>query len=170
MAHFLFTWARQEEETVKRGDLYAQVVEAIGDLMRGLSLEVADVSITRDKGRAFLRIAVDREGGVTLDDCASASEMIGQVIERENLLEGPYVLEVMSPGLDRPLKRAEEFRRSVGKRVRVNLKQTFEGKKSMTGVLRNAGEESVRLDLGEEQVDLKYEAIASARLDPELPW
>lgn len=107
---------------MKRGDLYAQVVEAIGDLMRGLSLEVADVSITRDKGRAFLRIAVDREGGVTLDDCASASEMIGQVVERENLMEGPYVLEVMSPGLDRPLKRAEDFRRSVGKRIRVNLR------------------------------------------------
>ena len=155
---------------MKRGDLYAQVVEAIGDLMRGLSLEVADVSITRDKGRAFLRISVDREGGVTLDDCASASEMIGQVIDRENLMEGSYVLEVMSPGLDRPLRRAEDFRRSVGKRVRVNLRQTFEGRKSMTGILRNAGEESVRLDLGEEQVDLMYGAIASARLDPELPW
>lgn len=155
---------------MKRGDLYARVSEAAGDLLRGLSLELVDASLTRDKGRAFLRITIDAEGGVTLDDCARASDLIGQVLERENVVEGPYVLEVMSPGLDRTLRRREEFARSVGKRIKISLRQPFEGQSSMKGILRDAGEESVRLDLGDEQVDLKYEAIASARLDPELPW
>jgi ribosome maturation factor RimP len=155
---------------VKGGDLYDRVVEATRDLMRGLSLEVVDVSITRDRGRTFLRISVDKEGGVTLDGCAAANELIGQVLERENVMQGPYVLEVMSPGLDRPLKRREDFARSVGKRVKVNLRQPYEGKRSISGILRETGEESVRLDLGQELMDLKYEGIASARLDPELPW
>ncbi|MHB8896550.1 MAG: ribosome maturation factor RimP [Candidatus Geothermincolia bacterium] len=155
---------------MKRGDLYARVVEATRDLMRGLSLEVVDVNISRDKGRAFLRISIDREGGVTLDDCAGASEMIGQVLERENVIDGPYVLEVMSPGLDRPLRRRVDYEKSVGKRVKVNLRQPFEGESSYGGILRDAGEDTIRLDLGQEQVDLNYELISSARLDPELPW
>jgi ribosome maturation factor RimP len=155
---------------VKGGDLYDRVVEATRDLMRGLSLEVADVSITRDRGRTFLRVSVDKEGGVTLEDCAAASEMVGQVLDRENVIVGPYVLEVMSPGLDRPLKRRPDFERSVGKRVKVNLRQPYEGKRSFSGFLREAGEESVRFELGQEQIELKYESIASARLDPELPW
>jgi len=158
------------EETVTRGDLYAQVVEATRDLMRGLSLEVVDVSITGDRGRAFLRVSIDKEGGVTLDDCATASGLMGQVLEREGVVDGPYVLEVMSPGLDRPLRKRDDFERSVGKRVKVNLRQPFEGDRSFGGILRDAGEETIRLDLGQEQIDLRYESISSARLDPELPW
>jgi len=155
---------------VRRGDLYARVVEATRDLMRGLSLEVVDVNINRDKGRAFLRISIDKAGGVTLDDCASVSVLMGQVLDRENVIEGAYVLEVMSPGLDRPLKRREDFEHSIGKKVKVNLRQPFEGEQSYDGILRGAGEDTIRLDLGHEQVDLSYEMISSARLDPELPW
>ncbi len=155
---------------MKRGDLYARVVEATRDLMRGLSLEVVDVTLAQDGGRAFLRISIDRDGGVTLDDCAGASDLIGQVLEREGVMDGPYVLEVMSPGLDRPLRRRDDYARSVGKRVKVKLRQTLEGQRVFAGILRGAGEDSIRLDLGTEQVDFTYESIASARLDPELPW
>jgi ribosome maturation factor RimP len=101
-------------KTVKGGDLYERVVEATLDLARGLSLEVVDVETARERGRVIVRIAVDRKGGVTLDDCAGASELIGQVLDRENVIEGPYVLEVMSPGLDRPLKRPADFIKSGG--------------------------------------------------------
>lgn len=159
-----------EAETVKGGDLYDRVVEATADLMRGLSLEVVDVSTARERGRAFLRIAIDRPGGVTLDDCASASELIGQVLEREEVMQGHYVLEVMSPGVRRQLWRRQDYARSRGKRVKVNLSQPFEGRRSLTGILMDAGEDSVRLDLGTEELELSYEAISSARLDPELPW
>lgn len=155
---------------MKRGDLYARVVEATRDLMRGLSLEVVDVTLAQDGGRAFLRISIDRDGGVTLDDCAGASDLIGQVLEREGVMDGPYVLEVMSPGLDRPLRRREDYARSVGKRVKVKLRQTLEGQRVFAGILRGAGDDLIRLDLGTEQVDFTYESIASARLDPELPW
>jgi len=152
------------------GDLYARVVEATGDLMQGLGLEVADVSTHREKGRVFLRVSVDKDGGVTLEDCAAASDMIGQVLERENVIRGPYVLEVMSPGLERPLKRPDDFKKSVGKRIKVNLRQPFEGRRGFGGILRGAGEESIQLDLGLETLELKYESIQTARLDPELPW
>ena len=155
---------------MKGGDLYQTVLEATADLMAGMGLEVVDAGIDRGKGRTYLRISLDREGGVTLDECASASELLAQVIDREGIVQGPYVLEVMSPGIDRPLRRRGDFRRSVGKRAKVNLRQPFEGRVTYTGIIRDAGEEMVRLDLGTEQIDLSYEVISSARLDPELPW
>lgn len=171
VAHFLFAqFLFREVGGVDGGGLFERVVEATGDLMRGLSLEVVDVEVAGGKGRPVVRISVEKEGGVTLDDCAEASGLISQVLDRENLVRGPYVLEVMSPGLQRPLKRRDDYARSVGKRVRVSLRQPFEGRQSFTGILRDAGEETVRLDLGEEQIELMYGSIASARLDPEMPW
>jgi len=156
--------------TVAGGDVYDKVVDATRDLVRGLGLEVVDARIDREKGRSFLRISLDKEGGLTLDDCAAASELLGQVLDRESVMKGPYVLEVMSPGIDRPLRRRADFAGSVGKRIKVNLRQPFEGRVTFRGILLEAADESVRLDLGTEQIDLSYEAISSARLDPELPW
>lgn len=153
-----------------RRDLGERVREATADLLRGLSLELVDLTFTRERGRTVLKMAVDKGGGVTLDDCAEASELIGQVLEREDVIQGPYVLEVMSPGLDRPLKRPDDFRRSVGKRVKLKLRQPFEGRNSFGGILRGAGDDSVSLDTGDEVLDLSYDIISAARLDPELPW
>jgi ribosome maturation factor RimP len=153
-----------------RGDIGERVRVATCDLVRGLGLELADVSIVRDRGRVVLRIAVDKAGGVTLDDCAEASNLLGQVLDREGVMPGQYVLEVMSPGLDRPLRRPEDFTQSVGRRVRVKLRQPFEGQRSFSGILREAGEGSLLLDMGNELLELKYECLTAARLDPELPW
>ena len=152
------------------GDLGERVRKATCDLVRGLGLELVDVSIARDRGRVVLRIAVDKVGGVTLDDCAEASDLMGQVLDREGVMPGQYVLEVMSPGLDRPLKRPEDFTQSVGRRVRVKLRQPFEGQSSFSGILREAGDGSLLLDIGNELLDLKYECLTAARLEPELPW
>ena len=153
-----------------KGDLGDLVKEVTGDLLKGLSLELVDVAVIREKGRTLLRIAVDKGGGVTLDDCAQASEMVGQVLERENVIHGPYVLEVMSPGLDRPIRRPEDFSRSIGKRIKVKLLQPLEGKSSFSGILRDAGVESMVLDLGDELLELSYKSVSTARLDPKFPW
>ncbi len=153
-----------------KGDLVDRVKESTGDLLAGLFLELVDVTITRERGRTCLRISVDKGGGVTLDECAAASNLIGQVLERDEVISGPYVLEVMSPGIDRPLRRPEDFERSVGRRVKVRLRQPFEGRSSYSGIVRDAVEESFVLDMGEEVLELKYANISGARLDPELPW
>jgi ribosome maturation factor RimP len=153
-----------------KGDLAERVKESTGDLLAGLFLELVDISVTRERGRTFVRMSVDKAGGVTLDECASANNLIGQVLDREEVITGPYVLEVMSPGIDRPLRRPEDFERSVGKRVKVKLRQPFEGKISYSGILREAAPESFVLDMGDEVLELKYANISGARLYPELPW
>lgn len=152
------------------GDLGERFREVTADLLDGLSLELVEVTVKREQGRLLLRIAVDKGGGVSLDDCAEASNLIGHVLEREGLISEPYVLEVMSPGLRRCLKNPEDFGRVLGKRVVVKLRQPFEGMYCFTGIIRSAGGDSLALDMGDELFELRYESIAGARLEPELPW
>lgn len=152
------------------GDLPERVMKVTSNLLAGLSLDLVDVSVTRKSGKTFLRISVDKEGGITLDECAKASELMGQVLEREAVMRGSYVLEVMSPGVNRPLRKWEDFKKSIGKRVKVKLGQPFEGVNSLSGILRDADDQSFVLDMGDEIVELKYEKSTSVRLDSELPW
>ena len=152
------------------GDLYEKVRDSTDDLMKGLGLELVDVEVAREGGRLFLRLSVDRPGGVTVDDCTRASDMLSDVLDREDLVKGPYLLEVMSPGLSRALKRQDDFARGRGKRVRVKLRQPFEGSSTLTGYLRAADVETFDLDIGTETLKLRYDGISGARLDPELPW
>lgn len=147
-----------------------KVSEAAEGLVRGMSLELIDVEFAREGGRSHLRISIDGPDGVTVEDCAKASAMIGKVLERDGLMPDSCVLEVMSPGLYRCLKTPEDFGRNVGKKVKVKLKQPFEGTHEEGGLITGAGDEYFTLDRGEEVVELKYESISSARLDPELPW
>lgn len=153
-----------------KGDLCDRVQEATRDLMAGLSLELVDVEITREGGRSSVRLSIDRPGGVTVDDCARASELVGQVFERDQVVRGPYVLEVMSPGLDRPLKKPADFAGSLGRKVKVKLIEPVEGRRRYAGTIRKAGEGSFSLETDGEDVELRYENMSSARLDPELPW
>ena len=151
-------------------DFYGKVKKATRDLMDGLALELVDAEIAREGGQLFLRIYIERDGGVTLDDCAKANGLIGNVLEREAIIADSYVLEVMSPGIYRRLKRPEEFEMNLGKMVRVRLKMPFEGIRDFSGVLVGAGEDSLTLELGEELLELRYDSLSGVRLEPQLPW
>jgi len=154
------------------GGLCERVREQTRDLMRGLDIDLVDVEIKRDKGRLFLRISIDKEGGIDVEDCAKTSGLIEKVIEREKLMAEPYVLEVMSPGVDRPLRKPEDFIRNAGagKKVRVNLHHPRGEVSTYAGILLEAGNESFTIDAGGELMEVKYASISKARLDPELPW
>jgi len=151
-------------------DFYGKVKKATRDLLDGLALELVDAEIAREGGQLFLRIYIERDGGVTLDDCAKANGLIGNVLEREAIIADSYVLEVMSPGIYRRLKRPEEFEMNLGKMVRVRLKMPFEGIRDFSGVLVGAGEDSLTLELGEELLELRYDSLSGVRLEPQLPW
>lgn len=153
-----------------RGSLPKRVEEATADLLSGLSLEFVDMAVSRGGGRLVLRILLDCEGGITVDQCATASRMIGQVLDREEVVEGPYVLEVSSPGLFRPIKRPKDYSRSVGKRVRLSFCEPYEGEEGISGYIVKADDESVTIDSGEELMRFEYVQIAFAKLDPEMPW
>ncbi len=124
----------------------------------------------RKEGRGWmLRIYVDRAGGVTLDDCARASDQLGALLEVEDIIPHSYTLEVSSPGLDRPLLGEQDYRRFTGHRARIKTHQPLGGRRNFAGVLAGWDEGRVLLDSPDgDRVVLPVDIIASARLDPVL--
>ena len=121
--------------------------------------------IYRYEGRGLvLRILVDRlEGGVTLGDCAGFNKDIGRLLDEKNILEGSYILEVASPGLDRPLKTKNDFFRCKTKNVRFFLNQPINGKIELEGAIEEVGDVSLYIDINTEKVEVPFSSITMAK-------
>ena len=132
------------------------VVEAAG-------LELVDVTFRREAGRRILRVTVDREEGVDLDTIAGTSERVSRRLDLEEFAPGPYTLEVSSPGVERPLRRPEEFVRRVGEKVKIRTVQPVGGARNHAGLLVAADEDGVTIATEQGDRILSYRDISSAR-------
>ena len=134
------------------------VVEAAG-------LELVEATFIREHGRRILRVTVERDepGGVDLDTIAEVSGRISRRLDLDDVVSGPYDLEVSSPGVERPLKRPREFQRHTGTKVKVRSVEPVDGSRTHTGTLEVADEDGivVRTETGERRI--RYEDVASAR-------
>ncbi len=118
--------------------------------------------------RALLRLYIDREGGVSVEDCQRVSRQVSGLLDVEDPIPGPYTLEVSSPGLDRPLFRAADFQRFAGREVRIRTDVPLEGRRNFRGVLRGLRGDEVLVEVDGAELALPVERIEQARLVPEL--
>jgi ribosome maturation factor RimP len=119
---------------------------------------------------SILRIFIDKTEGVTLDECANASRHLGRALEVEELIPGSYTLEVSSPGLDRPLRNLDDYRRFEGNKVRIKTAARIEGQKTFVGWLLGTEAEIVSVSLSDgRKVAIPFDQIERARLEVELP-
>lgn len=155
-------------------DILSRVTALAEQIAASFQMEVVDIEYRREGRDMVLRIFLDKEGGVTLDDCTAVSREISQVLDVEDIISGHYTLEVSSPGLNRPLKKPADFERYVGKLVKV---RTFElvadeaGNKRKTFLGELAGLEGgmVVLKLKEGQMArIPQASIAKANLEFEF--
>jgi ribosome maturation factor RimP len=102
-------------------------------LLRGQGFDLVELQLQQRKGQWLVRVFADVEGGISLEDCQRLSREIGQMLEVEDLIPSPYVLEVSSPGLDRPLRTVQDFRRQYQHMVTVFLHTPLGGKTTYTG-------------------------------------
>ncbi|MBI4827309.1 MAG: ribosome maturation factor RimP [Nitrospinae bacterium] len=143
---------------------------ALAAVAQAEGCRLEEIEIAGRGGKPILRVYIDKQGGVTVEDCARVSRQAELVIEAENLMEGSYLLEVSSPGLTRPLKKPADFRRAQGKLAALTLRGEVGGLTgTVTGVIESAGEISVtfRPPSGE-PVEIPHERIARARLELEF--
>jgi ribosome maturation factor RimP len=124
--------------------------------------ELVELAVKRGRTR-LVRVVVDRAGGIDLDTCARVSEELSRMLDADDPIAGSYTLEVTSPGLDRPLRTAADFRRASGRRVRVVLAD-----RQHEGTVEEVGEDHVRLATAEGSVDTPIEQVVSAKVI--LPW
>jgi ribosome maturation factor RimP len=138
-----------------------RVQELVAPLFAGTSVELVDVVFTG----GTLRITVDRPGGVDLDEISRLTRRVSAELDDHDAVPGRYTLEVSSPGLERPLRTPEHFRRAVGGQVSVKTRPGIEGDRRVAGALVDAGEATitVRPDDGSPERILRYEHIERAR-------
>ncbi|MBK8182573.1 MAG: ribosome maturation factor RimP [Candidatus Competibacteraceae bacterium] len=151
---------RQDLQKLKR--VLAAVVEAMG-------YDLVEVEFQARPDNSLLRIYIDGERGVTLDDCQRVSHQVSGVLDVEDLIAGRYTLELSSPGLDRPLSEPRHFIRFAGSEVRIQLRELLDGRRKLMGRLLGMYDNEVVIVDGEgREWRVPLERIEKARLVPEL--
>jgi ribosome maturation factor RimP len=144
-----------------------RVWEIAEPLVTHEGLEMVDVEFRRESRGMVLRLYLDREGGVSLDDLTRVSRQLGDVLDVHDAVPGAYTLEVSSPGINRRLRRPDHFRRYIGKRVRVRTVTPHEGRRAFLGTLQRVDETGVTVESGGATHVIGYREIAQANYEPE---
>jgi len=141
----------------------------VSSAVDALGFELVGVEYLAQGAHSVLRVFIDSEQGITLDDCSRVSHQISGVLEVEDPIRGKYNLEVSSPGLDRPLFTRSHFQRFVGRGVKLRLRQPLNGQRKFKGVINAVENEHIQITLDQEQVlELQIDEIEKANLIPEL--
>ena len=152
-----------------RGVMLLRVETILGPLLDAEGFSLVDVEYKRERGGWVLRVFIDKEGGVTLDDCARVSREFGQLLDVEDIIPTSYQLEVSSPGLDRPLKKEEDFVKYSGRKVRIKTKEQVSGRRNFKGALLGCTEGKVMVKVeGSGVFTIPFSAILKANLEIEL--
>jgi len=134
------------------GRIEAEVEKIVEELLENTALELVAVDYVKERDW-YLRVFIDKEGGVDLDDCQDLSRKLEELLDAQDLIKTSYILEVSSPGLDRELKKPRDFQREMGKDIDVSLFAPLDGKKVLTGPLSaydgetiNVGDMAIPMD------------------------
>lgn len=134
------------------GRIEAEVEKIVEELLENTALELVAVDYVKERDW-YLRVFIDKEGGVDLDDCQDLSRKLEDLLDAQDLIKTSYILEVSSPGLDRELKKPRDFQREMGKDIDVSLFAPLDGKKVVTGPLSaydgetiNVGDMAIPMD------------------------
>lgn len=134
-------------------------------VIQGYGVSLVDVEYVRGPQGMTLRLIIDREGGVTLDDCEAVSKVVGDILDSRDLLPGPYSLEVSSPGINRPLKTWKDFERFMGQKVFVETREAIGGRRRFKGILSAVSNNVLSVSIGKEIFEIPFVKVTRARLD-----
>ncbi len=138
--------------------------ELIEPLLAERGFELVDVEYVKEGSEYYLRVYMDKEGGITIDDCVEVSRAFNEILDREDYISDAYIFEVSSPGLDRPLKKEKDFARSIGKRVLVKTYQKIDKTKEFYGILKAYDDSTVTIDGEKGDMVIERKNISIIRL------
>lgn len=126
--------------------------------------ELVDIEYVKEGNNYFLRIFVDKEGGIDIDDCGRISEYMSEQLDKNDPITDVYFLEVSSPGAERPLKKQEDVQKAIGKHVYITTYEPISGAKEFEGLLLSFDGETAVVRTTKKEYEIPYEKVASARL------
>jgi ribosome maturation factor RimP len=150
---------------VKREDIEKRSEELLLPIIEANNFELVDIEYVKEGSSKYLRAYIDKEGGITIDDCVMVSRVFNEILDAEDYIDESYILEVSSPGLGRPLKKDKDFNRNIGKDVEVRLYRALNRKKEYEGTLKAYDSETITLVMEDDsELCLERSNIALVRL------
>jgi ribosome maturation factor RimP len=140
------------------------VEEMVQPYLDSNGFELVDIEYVKEGSNYFLRIFVDKEGGIDIDDCGRISEYVSEQLDKNDPISDAYFLEVSSPGAERPLKKQEDVQKAVGKHVFLTTYEPISGAKEFEGLLLSFDGENAVVRTGKKEYTIPYTKVASARL------
>ena len=149
----------------KRETYETRTEELITPILDRMNFELVDVEYVKEGGTWYLRAYIDKEGGITVNDCEAVAREMNEILDQEDFVEDSYVFEVSSPGLGRPLKKEKDYIRSMGKEVEIRTYRAINREKEFYGILSAYDENTVTIKT-EDETEMTFEKsdIALIRL------
>ena len=152
---------------MKVNALVEQIAEIVKPIAEELSYDIYHIEYVKESGEYYLRIYIEKDGGVSLNDCEALSRRVSDVLDEKDPITDAYFLEVSSPGLNRTLFTNEHYTRFIGSEVLVNLAKAIEGTKTIKGILKENNETSITVE-GTEEIIIPKDKIKSVNLEGEI--
>lgn len=144
------------------------VEELAAPIFQDLGLELVEIEYVKEGKSWFLRVYIDKETGVDIEDCGMVSERLGEKLDEIDPIPHNYFLEVSSPGAERPLKKAKDFEKAIGKNVFIKTYEPIDGEKNFEGQLLEFDGQTIKVDVKiktrKKTIEIPYEKVANARL------
>ncbi|MBN2260935.1 MAG: ribosome maturation factor RimP [Clostridiales bacterium] len=155
---------------MSKGKVARIVTDVISPFLDENNYELVDVEFVKEGPHRYLRVYIDKDGGVSLDDCQIVSTYLNQELDRLDPIEENYFLEVSSPGIDRPLKNENDFIKFKGSKIQVKLYQTLNGQKIINGILLDYIDQQLIIEneISGEKIVINKDKTASVRLVAEF--
>ena len=154
----------ETEKKMSRREEYEKKAEELAlPIIEGEGFEFVDVEYVKEAGEWYLRLYIDKEGGITIDDCENVSRRFSDALDREDFIDEAYVMEVSSPGLLRPLKKDRDFQRNIGKPVEIKTYKAVDGEKEFVGELEAFTPDDVTINTDGNKMNIDRKNISLIR-------
>ncbi len=141
---------------MSRREIYEQrTEELLKPIIEEYRFELVDVEYVKEGSEWYLRAYIDKEGGITVDDCELVSRRMSDLLDEEDYVEGSYIFEVSSPGLGRPLKKEKDYIRSMGKEVEIRTYRAINKEKEFYGILKSYDDNNVTIEM-EDKTEMTF--------------
>jgi ribosome maturation factor RimP len=145
-----------------------QIQQLLEPTVEALGFELWGLEYLSQGKHSLLRLYIEHQNGITVDDCAAVSEQVGSVLDVEDPVTGEYTLEVSSPGMDRLLFKLEQFPAYTGEIIELRLRSAFDGRRKFKGILKGIEGEDVVVQVDDHEYLLPHNAIDKARVQPRI--
>ena len=152
---------------MKNDALVTQIYEMVKPIADELNYEIYHIEYVKENWEYYLRIYIEKEGGITLNDCEALSRRVSDIMDEKDPIEEAYFLEVSSPGLNRNLFTESHYKRFVGREIMVKLTKAIDGKKNIKGILKEVNEENIIVE-ADTLISIPKEKIKGANIEGEI--